>query len=137
MQLVLNATGRIFAGTVPLCTMCTQSDAYIQQKAKRKQIDARNAKRRKFSSEWDGDDDGEEDDERNEWEGQPIMKPTITFFGPFFAKRRESGLLPWTGEKLADDFDERLMEDRDQVDLLIVMGTSLKVSCGWLLHQLL
>jgi hypothetical protein len=66
--------------------MCTQSDAYIQQKAKRKQIDARNAKRRKFSSEWDGDDDGEEDDERNEWEGQPIMKPTITFFGAFLAK---------------------------------------------------
>ena len=41
-----------------------------------------------------------------------IMKPDITFFG----------------EKLSDAFDHALLADRDQVDLLIVMGTSLKVA---------
>ncbi|OSD04857.1 SIR2-domain-containing protein [Trametes coccinea BRFM310] len=41
-----------------------------------------------------------------------IMKPDITFFG----------------EKLDDVFERSLMEDRLQVDLLIIIGTSLKVS---------
>ena len=40
------------------------------------------------------------------------MQPDITFFG----------------EKLTDDFDKALAEDRDRVDLLLVIGTSLKVS---------
>jgi len=39
-------------------------------------------------------------------------KPDITFFG----------------EKLSDEFDHRLAEDRFKVDLLLVIGTSLKVS---------
>ncbi|KAL7280338.1 hypothetical protein ACG7TL_005255 [Trametes sanguinea] len=42
----------------------------------------------------------------------PICKPDITFFG----------------EKLDDVFERSLMEDRLQVDLLIIIGTSLKVS---------
>ncbi|KAJ2911871.1 hypothetical protein MD484_g8544, partial [Candolleomyces efflorescens] len=41
-----------------------------------------------------------------------IMKPDITFFG----------------EKLDDVFEKTLEEDRDQVDLLLVIGTSLKVA---------
>lgn len=41
-----------------------------------------------------------------------IMKPDITFFG----------------EKLTDAFDHALEEDRGRVDLLLVIGTSLKVS---------
>ncbi|TFK17553.1 SIR2-domain-containing protein [Coprinopsis marcescibilis] len=41
-----------------------------------------------------------------------LMKPDITFFG----------------EKLNDNFDRSLAEDRDKVDLLLVIGTSLKVS---------
>lgn len=40
------------------------------------------------------------------------LQPDITFFG----------------EKLHDDFDERLLEDREKVDLLLVIGTSLKVA---------
>jgi len=39
-------------------------------------------------------------------------QPDITFFG----------------EKLDDSFDKALEEDRDQVDLLLVIGTSLKVA---------
>ncbi|KAK0561131.1 NAD-dependent histone deacetylase sir2 [Tilletia horrida] len=44
------------------------------------------------------------------WKG--VIKPDVVFFG----------------EKLPDDFDRLLLEDRDQVDLLLVMGTSLKVA---------
>ena len=40
------------------------------------------------------------------------LQPDITFFG----------------EKLSDEFDKALAEDRPLVDLLIVIGTSLKVS---------
>jgi NAD-dependent histone deacetylase SIR2 len=39
-------------------------------------------------------------------------QPDITFFG----------------EKLTDDFDEKLFQDRDKVDLLLIMGTSLNVA---------
>ncbi|KAH9074869.1 SIR2-domain-containing protein [Lactarius deliciosus] len=41
-----------------------------------------------------------------------IMKPDITFFG----------------EKLTDSFEECLVKDRDQVDLVLIIGTSLKVA---------
>jgi len=41
-----------------------------------------------------------------------IMKPDITFFG----------------EKLSDEFDHSLLADRQEIDLLIIIGTSLKVS---------
>ena len=41
-----------------------------------------------------------------------IMKPDITFFG----------------EKLPDEFEHCVLADRDQVDLILVMGTSLKVA---------
>jgi NAD-dependent SIR2 family protein deacetylase len=40
------------------------------------------------------------------------MQPDITFFG----------------EKLTDAFENALNEDRPKVDLLLVVGTSLKVS---------
>jgi len=40
------------------------------------------------------------------------MKPDITFFG----------------EKLTDNFDQALSEDREKVDLLLVIGTSLNVA---------
>ncbi|KAA1468906.1 SIR2-domain-containing protein [Dentipellis sp. KUC8613] len=56
------------------------------------------------------DDDDDEEDEPPFPPG--IMKPDITFFG----------------EKLTDDFDYALAEDRQSVDLILVIGTSLKVS---------
>ena len=33
-----------------------------------------------------------------------------------------------TGEKLSDEFDKCLIKDRDDVDLLLVLGTSLRVA---------
>ena len=46
------------------------------------------------------------------WPFTRFPKPDITFFG----------------EKLTNEFDRCLFEDREQVDLLLVIGTSLKVS---------
>ncbi|KAJ2353723.1 NAD-dependent histone deacetylase sir2 [Coemansia sp. RSA 2618] len=55
-------------------------------------------------------DSDDSDDEYGVVRG--IMKPDITFFG----------------EKLPDQFDEALLADREQADLLLVMGSSLKVA---------
>lgn len=57
---------------------------------------------------------GESDTEdwRSEWHNKPILKPDITFFG----------------QPLDDAFDKCLIEDREEADLLIVIGTSLQVS---------
>ncbi|KAH9933369.1 DHS-like NAD/FAD-binding domain-containing protein [Fomitopsis serialis] len=69
----------------------------------------RKARKKRKSSGWDSD----QSDEPDRPEFPPgIMKPDITFFG----------------EKLSDEFDRALLEDRQQIDLLIIIGTSLKVS---------
>ncbi|KAI8321228.1 SIR2-domain-containing protein, partial [Martensiomyces pterosporus] len=61
----------------------------------------------------DNDDDDEDDDDDYDYGVvRGIMKPDITFFG----------------EKLPDEFDEALLLDRENVDLLLVMGSSLKVA---------
>ncbi|EGO20743.1 hypothetical protein SERLADRAFT_442077 [Serpula lacrymans var. lacrymans S7.9] len=92
---------------VPYCDVCV---------AKRKEIlglktkaNKRNGKKqgKGKKNEWDCDTDEDEDDVP-----VGVMKPDITFFG----------------EKLTDEFDHALVEDRDKVDLLLVIGTSLKVS---------
>ncbi|KAI9598276.1 DHS-like NAD/FAD-binding domain-containing protein [Syncephalis fuscata] len=55
------------------------------------------------------DDDSEDEDDEN---SDGILKPDIVFFG----------------ENLPSEFDDRLAMDREEVDLLIVMGSSLKVA---------
>jgi NAD-dependent SIR2 family protein deacetylase len=56
------------------------------------------------------DDPSDDDDDMSH--SKAIMKPDIVFFG----------------EALPSAFDKCLAEDRNKVDLLIVMGTSLKVA---------
>lgn len=65
------------------------------------------------SRNWDGED-SEDDDDIEEWGGgEPgIIKPDITFFG----------------QALDSEFDESLYRDREDVDLLVIIGTSLKVA---------
>ncbi|KAG8215049.1 DHS-like NAD/FAD-binding domain-containing protein [Butyriboletus roseoflavus] len=86
---------------VPYCKACLEAHkAAAAQKSK----PAR--KKGKRRNEWEDDSDESDD--------LPVgvMKPDITFFG----------------EKLMDNFDQALLDDRDKVDLLLVIGTSLKVS---------
>ncbi|KAG0703985.1 DHS-like NAD/FAD-binding domain-containing protein [Suillus ampliporus] len=89
---------------VPLCTVCIEAKKEAEE-ARRAAFKKKAKKRGR--KEWEEDSD-EEDDEIP----VGVMKPDITFFG----------------EKLADDFEHALEDDRDKVDLLIVIGTSLKVS---------
>ncbi|GAC72814.1 TRAPP 20 K subunit [Moesziomyces antarcticus T-34] len=100
----------IFAQTVPACPACEERKA--RQAAKKP-----SKKKRKLGNggSWrptDDDDDDDDAEDETALAGFGILKPNITFFG----------------EKLSDDFDRALLADREHVDLLVVMGTSLKVA---------
>ncbi|GAA6022720.1 hypothetical protein JCM10207_008077 [Rhodosporidiobolus poonsookiae] len=101
----------VYASRVPLCPFCT-ADQQAEEAARAEEPPR---KKKKKAHEWDDDSDEEEDERlaaRGEWEGKALIKPDITFFG----------------EALSDEFDRSLLADRDEVDLCIVMGTSLRVS---------
>ncbi|KAI8294119.1 NAD-dependent protein deacetylase hst1 [Colletotrichum sp. SAR11_240] len=96
----------IKAGKIPRCPRCIQN-LRPNGSTKRKRSAGTERKRRRFSS-----DDSTTDDEYD-MPSAGVMKPDITFFG----------------EALPDEFSRRLTEhDRDKVDLVIVIGTSLKVT---------
>ncbi|KAJ3954128.1 NAD-dependent histone deacetylase sir2 [Colletotrichum tropicale] len=96
----------IKAGKIPRCPRCIQN-LRPNGSTKRKRSAGTERKRRRFSS-----DDSTTDDEYD-IPTAGVMKPDITFFG----------------EALPDEFSRRLTEhDRDKVDLVIVIGTSLKVT---------
>ncbi|KAJ3548913.1 hypothetical protein NM688_g5240 [Phlebia brevispora] len=82
-----------------------EDDILNQRRRQRKKT----TKKKKNAAPWESD--GEEEPDVPAYP-PGIMKPDITFFG----------------EKLTDDFDKALIEDRPLVDLLLVIGTSLKVS---------
>ncbi|KIP02738.1 hypothetical protein PHLGIDRAFT_130573 [Phlebiopsis gigantea 11061_1 CR5-6] len=88
---------------VPVCKACSVAPAPLpEQKPKKKG-------KKKNLAPWESD--GEEEPDIPDYP-PGIMKPDITFFG----------------EKLTDAFEKALLEDRPKVDLLLVVGTSLKVS---------
>ncbi|KAG0263046.1 NAD-dependent histone deacetylase sir2 [Actinomortierella ambigua] len=89
----------IFKQEVAYCKVCTAAKQQEKKKKKKK-----SSKSRYHSS--DDDDDDDDDEER------PLMKPDIVFFG----------------ERLPRQFDDSLEIDKDKVDLLIVIGSSLKVA---------
>ncbi|KAF4556954.1 Sir2-like protein 1 [Elsinoe fawcettii] len=91
---------------VPRCEACERM-LKVQQPKKRKRGSANSSRTRKsgFS---DDDSDGEYDIPQ-----AGVMKPGITFFG----------------EKLPNNFFDRLTDvDKDLVDLVVVIGTSMKVA---------
>ncbi|RDW94143.1 putative histone deacetylase SIR2 [Aspergillus mulundensis] len=97
-------------GVVPECAQCRKRIAEEAQKPqgqKRKRNSTGAHKDRSKS----GEDSSDEEDYEIPTPG--VMKPDITFFG----------------EDLPDEFGHRLLHhDRDKVDLVIVIGTSLKVA---------
>ncbi|RDA86639.1 hypothetical protein CP532_5029 [Ophiocordyceps camponoti-leonardi (nom. inval.)] len=104
----------IRAGQVPPCPRCVAalrpSGSTSSGSLKRKRSSAgADKKRRRWSDQSSGDDDDDDDNEPR----TGVMKPDITFFG----------------EPLPDEFSRRLTEhDREKVDLVVVIGTSLKVT---------
>ncbi|KAJ7442252.1 DHS-like NAD/FAD-binding domain-containing protein, partial [Mycena latifolia] len=94
----------ILAQKVPLCSVCNAPQLGASGGKPKKKKSAKKAK-----GAWDSQDEDESDGPTYP---PGIMKPDITFFG----------------EKLADRFGDLLAQDRNEVDLLLVIGTSLKVS---------
>lgn len=96
----------MFAQRVPLCPLCLATEAALPVEEP-KPI-------KPLPEKWKDDDDdneAEEEPDRSIWHGRPIVKPNIVFFG----------------EMLSDEFDRKLLADREEVDLLITIGTSLRV----------
>ncbi|KAI5124267.1 hypothetical protein M0805_005116 [Coniferiporia weirii] len=92
----------LLAQRIPLCTFCNVINHDI---VKPKKI--RKKKKKKRNDGWES----EEPEEPAPPLPSGIMKPDITFFG----------------EKLSNEFDKKIFEDIKTVDLLLVIGTSLKV----------
>ncbi|KAJ5362232.1 hypothetical protein N7541_003076 [Penicillium brevicompactum] len=101
--------GEIKEGNIPECSACKEriaEEALQPQGLKRKRSSNGQQKDRKVP-----DDSSDEDDYEIPTPG--VMKPDITFFG----------------EDLPDEFGQRLIHhDRELADLVIVIGTSLKVA---------
>ncbi|WWC86720.1 uncharacterized protein L201_001598 [Kwoniella dendrophila CBS 6074] len=100
----------IMSQQVPYCGICRkQRDEEIARKKALKEASKKG--KGKAKAQWDDEDDESEEDE---WGGgEPgIIKPDITFFG----------------QALDSEFDESLFKDREEVDLLVIIGTSLKVA---------
>ncbi|KAI1205036.1 SIR2-domain-containing protein [Annulohypoxylon truncatum] len=99
------------AGKIPRCDKCIaalRTNGAMKRKRSSKKSAGKRTRRR--SSE---DDDDDDDDGRYDIPAAGVMKPDITFFG----------------EELPDEFSQRLVKhDRDLVDLVVVIGTSLKVA---------
>ncbi|KAL2172153.1 hypothetical protein VTG60DRAFT_154 [Thermothelomyces hinnuleus] len=111
----------IKAGEIPRCRKCAQGNRTTTNSSggsrKRKvQRDGTDKKPRRRPGDYDSNSDSEFDSSvttPTNWTWCGVMKPDITFFG----------------EPLPDEFSRRLTEhDRDLVDLVIVIGTSLKVA---------
>lgn len=106
----------IKAGKIPRCRNCTQSVRGANgggggSRKRKVNKDGTERKVRRRHGDFDSNSDSEFDVPLGANVG--VMKPDITFFG----------------EPLPDEFNKRLTEhDRDLVDLVIVIGTSLKVA---------
>ncbi|WWC59658.1 uncharacterized protein I303_102218 [Kwoniella dejecticola CBS 10117] len=104
----------IMSQKVPYCTVCKSKRA--EEVELRRKIKAQTQKKSgngRAKIAWEGDDDSSEEEESEWGGGEPgIMKPDITFFG----------------QALDSEFDECLFKDREEVDLLVIIGTSLKVA---------
>lgn len=102
----------IRAGKMPRCRKCAQGSRTTANSRKRKlNKDGTERKVRRRPGDWDSNSDSEFDVPASNSCG--VMKPDITFFG----------------EQLPDAFSRRLTEhDCHKVDLVIVIGTSLKVA---------
>ncbi|ORY62641.1 DHS-like NAD/FAD-binding domain-containing protein [Pseudomassariella vexata] len=94
---------------IPRCTKCIAAlRSKGNMKRKRSNMSKRSSSGRRPRHELD-----DTDDEEYDFPSAGVMKPDITFFG----------------ENLPDEFHDRLVKhDRDLVDLVIVIGTSLKVA---------
>ena len=109
---------------IPYCGSCQQK-CQAEIAAKRAKKAARRNAKGKAKAEWDSDgsDGGDED----EWGGgEPgIMKVCGSHTAIAYATQPD---ITFFGQALDSQFDQCLYADREEVDLLVIIGTSLKVA---------
>ncbi|KHC55869.1 NAD-dependent histone deacetylase SIR2 [Candida albicans P60002] len=94
---------------IPYCPKCNEVKQSILKKGKRTKS---KSKKKKKNKPYDDDDEEEEEGETYFHESFGVMKPDITFFG----------------EQLPENFKIAINQDINKVDLVLVIGTSLKVA---------
>lgn len=112
-----NIHDQIRAGSVPRCRVCLarlrklRASNQLGMKRKRSSTSIKARKSKSSLNDWDEDDT---DDEMEDFSDNAagVMKPDIIFFG----------------EDLSDAFHQRAIADKPLVDLVVVIGTSLKVA---------
>lgn len=101
----------IKASRLPRCKSCEKAFLEARPSVKRKR--SSNGVPKRKTKRWDDKEDSSEDESMYDMPEAGIMKPDITFFG----------------ESLSENFHNRLTDhDRHLVDLVVVIGTSLKVA---------
>lgn len=102
---------------VALCTTCNPAVPTPKKKRGKK----------KSKGQWDSDDEDESDGPAYP---SGIMKVILSISASDMKSYSAYAQpdITFFGEKLTDEFDNCLAEDRERVDLLLVIGTSLKVS---------
>lgn len=73
----------IFASRVALCPLCTKTDEEEAEAKARRSASPKVQKKKKApaGNDWRENDEESEDDFRGEWDGKPLVKPDIVFFG--------------------------------------------------------
>ena len=98
---------------IPYCPKCNEVKQSILKKGKRTKSKSKSKKKNKNKNKpYDDDDEEEEEGETYFHESFGVMKPDITFFG----------------EQLPENFKIAINQDINKVDLVLVIGTSLKVA---------
>ncbi|KAG8853347.1 NAD-dependent histone deacetylase sir2, partial [Serendipita sp. 411] len=100
----------VLSGKIPRCQPCLEAEATntASSQPKRGKPKPKKKKKARASNHTESDDS---DNEASHPHITGLMKPGITFFG----------------EPLSSSFDAQLWADRAEVDLLVIIGTSLKV----------
>jgi len=113
------------ASQIPYCGICRQArDAEIEM-AKGMKEARRKEKGKGKAKDWGG---SESDEEVDEWGGglPGIMKVSFQQLSAYKAHVKPD--ITFFGQALESEFDECLFQDREKVDLLVIIGTSLKVA---------
>ena len=96
---------------IPYCPKCNEVKQSILKKGKKTKSKSKKKNKNK-NKPYDDDDEEEEEGETYFHESFGVMKPDITFFG----------------EQLPENFKIAINQDINKVDLVLVIGTSLKVA---------
>lgn len=101
-------------GDVPKCPACADADAAnaTARDAQRREAVRNGKKRKRYDNDYDDDSDDDDESPGGGDASHGVMKPDIVFFG----------------EQLPDDFRSAVLADAKVCDLVLCIGTSLRVA---------